>query len=403
MAKAELRRLTMARFDIEAARDLCSLLTERGSVDGRDWGTVAWGLWTGVVCSYARPFKRATLQLKDAAWSTFDDAEQQALHDRLIILRDTLFAHNDRTPARDVVLLPPGAWSERGSASEQQSVFHTADIASVVKLCETQLERIEPRIEELVSVISAGLTFEEGAIVLLAEIPAVDPPAEDEERHEWSFELGVAFPAGDPLARFVTDVSMGLNDTLLSNEGFVAADEAHASIYYFKLASGHLWELAHVLGEAYEQWPEVRDFIGRLQQSFQEDFAAVIEIAAPADPTGIGDRLRRLRNGFFHYPSLRRSTAERGRLPLMHALRDAHDLQGLVTIDPTRGELSGIRALFADEVAVKLLTAGYQDGELERLVSRVAQLQAAYNRFAQAVLGRYLREMPNGLVMKTRA
>jgi hypothetical protein len=75
--KAELRRLALARFDIRAARDLCQILEERGSIDGQDWGTHAWGLWTGVAVSYARPFKAARLALVDEQWFKFDDPEMQ--------------------------------------------------------------------------------------------------------------------------------------------------------------------------------------------------------------------------------------------------------------------------------------------------------------------------------------
>lgn len=62
------------------------------------------------------------------------------------------------------------------------------------------------------------------------------------------------------------------------------------------------------------------------------------------------------------------------------------------------GPLNGIRALFADEVFVKSLTADYEVGELERLVASFAEYQPALNRFAQAAVGRYLRDLPEGVV-----
>ena len=161
----------MARFDIQAAHDLCDLLRARGGIDGHDWGTVAWGLWTGVVCSYTRPFKRAKLQLKDERWRTFEEASLQRRHDRLIHLRDTLFAHNDKTTDRSVVVHPPGAWGPEGSASESQSAFATSDIEEFDELFRYQLNRIRPEIPDLVAALCAGHLYPPGTIIELADIP----------------------------------------------------------------------------------------------------------------------------------------------------------------------------------------------------------------------------------------
>jgi hypothetical protein len=161
----------MARFDIQAAHDLCPLLRARGGIDGHDWGAVAWGLWTGVVCSYARPFKRAELELKAPQWRTFEDPSLQQLHDTLIRLRDALFAHNDKTVDRMVVVHPPGAWGPEGSATESQSVFATSDIETFDGLFEYQLTRIAPEIRRLVAELCAGQTFSQGAEIELAGFP----------------------------------------------------------------------------------------------------------------------------------------------------------------------------------------------------------------------------------------
>jgi hypothetical protein len=124
-----------------------------------------------VVCSYARPFKRSTHELKAARWRTFDDSELQRLHDRLIKLRDTLFAHNDNTIHRSVIVFPPGSWGTDGSAAEEQSVFRVDDIDPVSTLCQHQLDRIKPEIRRLVSDLCAQLSYGSGAMVNLTNIP----------------------------------------------------------------------------------------------------------------------------------------------------------------------------------------------------------------------------------------
>jgi hypothetical protein len=78
-------------------------------------------------------------------------------------------------------------------------------------------------------------------------------------------------------------------------------------------------------------------------------------------------------------------------------LVEAADLEGRLIIEGA-APLNGIRSLFADEVFVKSLAADYEEGELERLVASFADYQPALNRFAQAAIGRYLRELPDGVV-----
>ena len=81
----------------------------------------------------------------------------------------------------------------------------------------------------------------------------------------------------------------------------------------------------------------------------------------------------------------------------MDGLKGAIDAEGRLVVE-AGGVLSGIRALFADEVFVKTLTADYEEGELERLIATFGGYQPTLHRFAQMALGRYLRNLPNGTV-----
>ncbi len=74
--------------------------------------------------------------------------------------------------------------------------------------------------------------------------------ADGQELRELRFKVGDALPADDPLARFVLVVSMGLNDNSLSNTRFVNTKEPYELLYFFRLASGHLHELAKRLRRA---------------------------------------------------------------------------------------------------------------------------------------------------------
>jgi hypothetical protein len=215
--------------------------------------------------------------------------------------------------------------------------------------------------------------------------------ADEKQIHELRFRVGDALPADDPLARFILVVSMGLNDNSLANTRFVNTDEEYELLYFFRLASGHLHELANRLRVAHEEWPEVQKFVASLDKQYRDDFAAIVQLADPKNDTG--EKLGRIRNEFFHYPDLLRKTAERGKLPVMKALRDGASDEGTISLG--ENALGGVRAHFADELGAKLVMAhvGLDEDEQRALVKELGELQAAYGRFAQAALGRYL----NGL------
>jgi hypothetical protein len=213
---------------------------------------------------------------------------------------------------------------------------------------------------------------------------------------ELRFKVGDALPADDPLARFILVVSMGPNDNSLSNTRFVNTEEPYELLYFFRLASGHLHELANRLRRAHDEWPEVQEFVAGLQEDYRDDFASIVRLADPNDD--LGQKLERLRNEFFHYPDLRRKTAERGKLPLMQALTDAAGTDGIISLGEE--SLGGIRAHFADELVGKLVMErlGLDDNEGKALVGQLGELQAAYGRFAQAALGRYLNSLGEAVV-----
>lgn len=151
----ELRRLHLAQRDLESADSLLDLLAEREPIDGNDFGPTAEGLWTGVSVSYMRPF---TSGLRvSGEWEIFDSRpDLEARHNRLRVLRDTLFAHTDAGSGREVLLMPLGgtAAEGRGFVTEQRQAFRHAAIEEVRELVAFQQHRIGARVEELVRELS---------------------------------------------------------------------------------------------------------------------------------------------------------------------------------------------------------------------------------------------------------
>jgi hypothetical protein len=156
---------------MRTAAALADLLEARGGVQGLDWGEAAWGLWTGAVTSYARPFTTGKLRLKGAEWQEFDDQELQERHDQFLRLRGKLYAHNDVMPHRTVMVVPP--WDEHTPwiATESQAPFLTADIDGLRALCEFQIERMSEGIASRLAELFEGEQLQPGAIIALDDVP----------------------------------------------------------------------------------------------------------------------------------------------------------------------------------------------------------------------------------------
>jgi hypothetical protein len=220
------------------------------------------------------------------------------------------------------------------------------------------------------------------------------PP--DQTTQRWTFRIGDVFDADDPLARFIVAVAAALNDNHLSNTLFVESEKPYEHIYFFNLASSHLYEAAEAFLRAKREWPQVEEFIASLGEERQAEFERISALARP-DADWPGSRLKTIRNSFFHYLRLDRAAAGADQLPLMRGLREAEDLEGVLTREPGT-PLALIRAFFADEISLQALVQDFDEQELERLAAVLGDYQADLNRFAQGAVGRFLRDQPEGVV-----
>jgi hypothetical protein len=157
--KAQLRRLVLARSDLEwAAKLFDEAAHERDPVR-------SWRLWEAGANAYARPFKRASLEL-GPEWSEFTDDDLSLLHRQLVTLRDKVFAHNDRTTHRRVVIVPPG-----GAAEIKRDMFaKQRKVVGPKKLIHAQLGRVEKKIAELAAALCLGQGWVDGEPIELADI-----------------------------------------------------------------------------------------------------------------------------------------------------------------------------------------------------------------------------------------
>lgn len=149
----DLARLVRARFDVRCADALASVLA--GHRDSSD--PYAWGLLTGTVVSYARPFTTSyAFGRLPECWAEFGErTDLRAAHERLLELRHGLLAHNDETGHRGTVVFGSGAFFDHPAATEQRASVQAAGMPSLRELFRFQDERMGE------GVLSLARTYEE--------------------------------------------------------------------------------------------------------------------------------------------------------------------------------------------------------------------------------------------------
>jgi hypothetical protein len=176
--KHELERLVLARGDIAAAAATWRVLNAYEEVrDGTgpktrhiSWDDAWWGLWTGAVVSYARPFtqSRSGMALGKRWWGQIHNADARLQHRWVMNYRNQLWAHTERTalPTREVEV------SFHGARERRIGFAAPINFQRLVGLCEYWHSRLDPRIAELVTRLrEASVLPPDAASLLLAELP----------------------------------------------------------------------------------------------------------------------------------------------------------------------------------------------------------------------------------------
>jgi len=206
------------------------------------------------------------------------------------------------------------------------------------------------------------------------------------------FVDGEAFPAEDPLARWMTVCAMALNDLLLINRWLVPRlkeqikGHSYENLYLARLAGAHLYEIAKFLEQSDRRVPEVNDFIASLGQPVQDAYKKV-QSAGQRGSSDFADQLERARNQFFHYSQLLPQAEDHEALK---AAMDAHS----ETIGEIRDEGTAIdhfRAAFADDIAAEL---SFPEVDLRVFVTLLSEHIAAFLEFAFHAIPRHVQSLP---------
>lgn len=169
------------------------------------------------------------------------------------------------------------------------------------------------------------------------------------------FKLGEAFPANDPVARFITVVATMSNDWLrLINEMLAIddddPDEPARRIMSFRQQAALHHEAAKFMTDTRRRFPEIDRFIAGLEPEGRAEYDQITAGMDPTSPHYLGDWFADHRNVTFHYPEMhpdkaadgRRST-RRSRRPLSWKARSrpATTSEACGSASPMRSQSSG--------------------------------------------------------------
>jgi hypothetical protein len=177
-------RLARAQFDMRCAEAISWDLERHHD----DHGPEAYGLLTGMAVSYARPFvvgEGNPYGSLESKWSNFPKRPLlKSRHTRLIELRNTLLAHNDRTLIRATIVWPN--WeANRAATVEARALIHGPGVAGMRELFGFQESRFGEHVQYLVDRLRRTLGWEgRGEIDLDEELEALRAAYAPEARPE---------------------------------------------------------------------------------------------------------------------------------------------------------------------------------------------------------------------------
>lgn len=162
------------------------------------------------------------------------------------------------------------------------------------------------------------------------------------------FRMGDAFPAHDPISRWIVNMSIAYNDLRVAGKYLGRAEQPVSErIYFLRILVSHLREILKLIVLDPRERCDVREFVARLPQQAQDARGAVERAESTAayvlrPGISLYEEVKRIRDDTFHYA--RDSPSDQR---LRAALESVADMEGLYLRDHEQA-----RADYADLVIV---------------------------------------------------
>lgn len=209
-----------------------------------------------------------------------------------------------------------------------------------------------------------------------------------------------AFPADDPIARWVMNLSVALGDLRIASKYATREEQPdHERIYFVRIFSSHLREISKLLVLNYREREDVRQFVATLPQEGQEardEVERKLHSTHALRPDAVMWRdLKRIRDDTFHYAS-DSDSQER----LHGAMHVVADIEGIY-VEDDEGDL---RAEYADLVTANRMHPFDEDEslpmtrEMQDAIINLVGPVATFIAHAEATY--LLSRLPEGVVTR---
>ena len=226
------------------------------------------------------------------------------------------------------------------------------------------------------------------------------------------FKMGDAFPADNPVAVFLTSMSTALNDLLTTTKWILGGDTEQPNRrqvtdveqqYLLRLSFAQLFEVRESIKHARRD-EEVDAFLKGLPDPAVRDLERLMKVNTPQDDWLL-KAMTYVRNQTNHYGGKWNWDDVRW------AMKQVADEDG--EIEMVNDKLAGMRLKFADLIAIQHMTRkfpeyvidpdadldqGTIEARLSTLFKAIADVTAAAQNFATAVVDAYLDTLPEDVV-----
>jgi hypothetical protein len=219
------------------------------------------------------------------------------------------------------------------------------------------------------------------------------------------FRIGEAFPADDPLARWITVCAMALNDLLLVDRWLIPKlegkepSEPYETFYLGRLAAAHLFEAATFLKKSDKRVPPVKEFVAGLGEEPRLAYGQLLEIGDGGSGQ-FHEQLKHSRNMVFHYQALIQGGGEDyehlKRAMAAHAGDEEEQGTGRGRIEDVPPPITGFRSIFADDIATEMMLPGNTEEDFPAFLGNVAEHIARFMIFLKPAFNAYTHTRPDG-------